>query len=81
MDLESAIYDAISRICEIPVDQIQRESRLAEIGVDSLASAEIITDVEMRVGRDLPGDVLRRLGDVTTVGDVVRLVEGAFATP
>jgi acyl carrier protein len=46
--------------------------------VDSLASAEIVTDLEIRLGRDLPVDVLRRLGSARTVGDVAAAMQGTF---
>jgi acyl carrier protein len=51
------------------------------LGVDSLASAEIITDLEIRLGRDLPGDTLRRLSTATTVGDIARALEAELAEP
>jgi acyl carrier protein len=55
-----------------------RDSDLDELGVDSLASAEIVTDLEIRLGRDLPVYVLRRLGSARTVGDFATAMQGTF---
>ena len=51
---------------------VQPESRLEDLGVDSLAVAEVIVEVEIRLGCELPIDVLRRLSYVETIGDVAR---------
>jgi hypothetical protein len=48
--------------------------------------AEIIVELEIRLGREFPVHILRRLGEVRTVGDVVaalgaELVGGPVADP
>ena len=78
MDVLAELCASISRACDIPVDRIHAESDLEELGVDSLASAEIVTDLEIRLGRDLPVDVLRRLDAARTVGDVAAAMQGSF---
>ena len=78
MDVLAELRTSISRTCDIPIGSIHPESDLDELGVDSLASAEIVTDLEIRLGRDLPDDVLRRLGSARTVGDVASAMQGTF---
>jgi acyl carrier protein len=78
MELVRALHESIGRTCDIPVDRIRDESTLEELGVDSLASAEILTDLEIRLGRDLPVDALRRFEMARTVGDVSALLAEAF---
>jgi acyl carrier protein len=78
MDVLAELRASISRTCEIPVDSVHAESDLEELGVDSLASAEIVTDLEIRLGRDHPVDVLRRLGSARTVGDVATAMQATF---
>ena len=77
LDLALALREAIARTCEVPLERVRLDSSLDELGVDSLASAEIITDLEISTGLELPMDVLRRLNDVRTVGDVLTLIERA----
>jgi acyl carrier protein len=71
MDLDAALRESIVRICGVPADQVSPDSTLEDLGIDSLTAAEIITDVEIRAGIELPIDVLRGLGRMRTVGEVV----------
>ena len=45
MDVLAELRASISRTCDVPVDSIHAESDLEELGVDSLASAEMVTDL------------------------------------
>jgi acyl carrier protein len=79
MDVPRALRESISYVCEIPVERIHDTSDLSELGFDSLASAEVITDLEIRLGQDLPVDALRRVSKARTVGDVASLLTAAFS--
>jgi len=70
IDLDVALRESIAKFCEVPVGQVGPASTLEELGIDSLTAAEIITDVEIRAGIELPMDVLRGLGRMRTVGEV-----------
>jgi acyl carrier protein len=80
MDLGLALRESIVRICGVPADQISPDATLEDLGVDSLTAAEIITDVEIRTGTELPMDVLRGLSSMRTVGEIAaHLQAGAGA--
>lgn len=80
MDLGLALRESIVRICGVPADQVSPGATLQDLGVDSLTAAEIITDVEIRTGIELPMDVLRGLSTLRTVGEVAaHLQAGAGA--
>jgi acyl carrier protein len=81
MNLDGALRESIARICGIPADQISPASTLEDLGIDSLAAAEIITDVEIRAGVDLSMDVLRGLGQLRTVGEVAAHLEAGVESP
>ena len=82
MDVDAALRESIVRICGVPADEITPASTLDDLGVDSLAAAEIITDVEIRTGIELPMDVLRGLSKMETVGEVAAHLEaGAARSP
>jgi acyl carrier protein len=70
MDLDMALRESIAKICGVPAGRVSPASTLEDLGVDSLAAAEIITDVEIRAGIELPMDVLRGLSQLRTVGEV-----------
>ena len=80
MDLGLALRESIVRICGVPADQVSPDATLQDLGVDSLTAAEVITDVEIRTGIELPMDALRSLSTLQTVGEVAaRLEAGAGA--
>ena len=81
MDLDRALRESIARICGVPADQVSPSSTLEDLGVDSLAAAEIITDVEIRTGIELPMDVLRGLGELRTVEEVAAHLEAGAGSP
>jgi acyl carrier protein len=81
VDLRNELREAISRACNVSVQSIHDDSTVEELGFDSLASAEVLTDLEIRLNRELPVDALRRLVRAKTVGEVARLLEQEFRTP
>ena len=81
MNLEVALRESIVKLCGVPADQITPDSALEDLGVDSLAAAEIITDVEIRTGIELPMDVLRGLSKMLTVGEVAAHLQAGIGRP
>src|SRR3954470_1771324 len=81
VELRTELREAISRVCAVPVALISDDSTLEELGFDSLASAEVLTDLEIRLNRELPLDALRRLVKARTVGEVGRLLEQELRAP
>jgi acyl carrier protein len=81
MDLHEALRESITRFCGVPADQVSSGSTLEELGIDSLTAAEIITDVEIRSGIELPMDVLRGLAELRTVGEVAAYLQAGTARP
>jgi acyl carrier protein len=81
MNLDVVLRESIAQICGVPADQVTSASTLEDLGVDSLAAAEIITDVEIRVGIELPMDVLRGLNGLRTVAEVAAHLEAGASGP
>ena len=77
--IESLLKDSIARVCGLDASVLSSGSQLADIGVDSLASAEVLVDLEIRLGKQLPAGTLRRLEHANTIADVAALLEDAFA--
>jgi acyl carrier protein len=76
MDLTAELARSIGRVCGVPEQSIRPDSRLDDLGVDSLAAGEVLVDVEIRLGIELPVDIVRRLGTVETVSDVAAALAG-----
>lgn len=81
MDVHALLADAIATVCDVPHERVRPEATLDELGVDSLASAEIIFEIEMSLGRELPNHLLRQIDGVRTVGDVADRLEAELAKP
>ena len=79
MDVAAELRKSIGRICDVPAEAITDESTLESLGFDSLAAAEVLTDLEIRLDKELPVDGLRRLTVARTVGDVVALLPDELA--
>ena len=81
MNLDVELRESIVRICGVPAGQVTSASTLEDLGIDSLTAAEIITDVEIRAGIELPMDVLRGLDQMRTVGEVAGHLQAGVGRP
>jgi acyl carrier protein len=79
-DLEDLVQRAISKICDVDVADVRPDASLRDLGVDSLAAAEVLVELEIALGCELPVDVLRRLDQVDTVRDIATALESSFGT-
>lgn len=75
MDLEALLRDCIVKVCDVPPDSVRADSDLDELGIDSLASAEIIFELEIKLQREFPNELLRQVNQVRTVGDIAQRLE------
>jgi acyl carrier protein len=79
VDLNDSLRRAIAKVCDLPVEEVRPETRLDELGVDSLAVAEVLVELEIELDQELPVHLLRRLDAIGTVGDVGRELEATLA--
>jgi acyl carrier protein len=79
--LASALREAVARACEVSPEQVDLATPLDDLGLDSLAAAEVITDLEITLGVEFPVDVLRQLTQAQTVGDVLDRLRDGLAVP
>ena len=77
-DMERLVQAAIIKVCGIDVARIDPTALLADIGVDSLAAAEVLVELEIQLNKQLPVDVLRRLEEVKTVRDIAAQLDAAL---
>ena len=79
--MEAQVQAAIAKVCGIDVALITPDAELTALGVDSLAAAEVLVELEIRLDRQLPVDVLRHLDTVATVHDIASALDAAFDRP
>ncbi len=81
MDSEGLLRDCIVKVCGVPPGDVQADTELDALGMDSLTSAEVIFEIEIQLGRELPNQLLRQVQQVRTVGDVARQLDAVLAGP
>jgi len=81
VDLAPMLKEAIAEVCGLDPAVLRDDARLDALGIDSLSVAEVIVDVEMRLDRELPLELLRRLDTVPTIGQLAVELERALAEP
>ena len=75
MELQASLRESIASICGVTQSEVIPTATLEELGIDSLAAAEIITGVEV------PMDVLRGLNGLRTVGEVADRLQREIDRP
>lgn len=55
-----------------PAEAITADTRIDALDADSLALAEIVIEIETRLGTDLPDDTFER---AVTVGDLAEMID------
>jgi acyl transferase domain-containing protein len=76
--LRTALIDAVSEATDRPVDQIDDDTPLTEMGIDSLAAADVLLTMERECGRSLPIDLI---ADDATITSLAALIESTANEP
>lgn len=73
LGIEGVIISELSRLANLPADQIHLESNLGtELGLDSMARVELLLLLESRLQRSIPDELIAK---IQTVGDVTETVK------
>lgn len=70
MDITERVLKIISKEIKTPVDKINLEEDIRDMGIDSLATVEIIIAIEEELGIAIPEDSVE---DLQSVQDIVSL--------
>jgi len=70
-NLKTEIIAIISEVAEVPADRISENSKMAELGVDSLDALRIVSSIEKKYRIEVDEE---QIGSVETVMDIVNLV-------
>lgn len=79
IDFEAAknqILEWVAEAIRVPVEQIDLNKPLAEIGLDSLDAVHMIATIESIIRQDLPEDVVQR---VTCLNDIFEMTRQKLA--
>ncbi len=72
--LEDEVFESIRKTCtqEMPSLTLTRESKLADLGIDSMKMIEIAYLLEKRFGIEVKQEILLQLTDINSVIEMVR---------
>lgn len=78
-DIETSVIALIASAGEIEAGQINRETELAELEIDSLVLTEIVMDIEDQHDIEIDLNTAEAWESLKTVGDIVDMVKKLVA--
>jgi len=66
------LLDWISEAIQTPIEEIDFNKPLSEIGIDSLDSVHMIATIEGIIRKELPEDVIQRVNCLNDIFDMMR---------
>lgn len=74
-DFEAAkteILEWLSDAIQVPIDEIDLDKPLTEVGLDSLDAVHMIATIESIIAQELPEDVIQRVGCLNDIFEMMR---------
>lgn len=78
-EVESKIVAILKKNMKTPSDAITRDTKLADLEIESLDLAVIVFDIEDSFGIQIPYNANEEMNDFATVGSVVDRVKAIIA--
>ena len=66
------ILDWVAGAIQVPIEQIELDKPLNEIGLDSLDAVHMVATIESIIQKELPEDVIQRVGCLNDIFDMMR---------
>lgn len=67
-----AVIEIIAREAKCSTEEVTLNTRLDDLGIDSLKAIVILSELEDRLGIEIPNEII---GSINTVGDIVTKVD------
>ena len=67
-----AVIEIIAREAKCSTEQITLNTGLDDLGIDSLKAIVILSELEDRLGIEIPNEII---GSIKTVGDIVNKID------
>lgn len=75
IDFEAAqneILEWVSQAIRVPVEAIDLNRPLAEVGIDSLDAVHMVSTIESIIQQELPEDVMKRVNTLNDIFEMMR---------
>ncbi len=70
--IRQEILEWLSETIQVPVDQIDLNKPLTDIGLDSLDAVHMIATIESTIGQELPEDIIQRVACLNDIFEMMR---------
>jgi acyl carrier protein len=70
------LQSAVVFVLEVDDRQVHPSSTLDELGVDSLTASQILIEIEIRLGREVPFELIETLDELSTLTDLAAAIDG-----
>ena len=70
--IRQEILEWLSETIQVPVDQIDLNKPLTDIGLDSLDAVHMIATIESTIGQELPEDIIQRVSCLNDIFEMMR---------
>ncbi len=70
------ILEWLAETIQIPIDEIDLDKPLSEIGLDSLDAVHMIATIESIIRKELPEDIIKR---ITCLNDIFEMMRDRMA--
>jgi acyl carrier protein len=70
--IDVTVIEIIAREAKRPAGEITLNTRLDDLGIDSLKAIVILSELEDLLGIEIPNEIL---GSINTVGDIVARID------
>jgi acyl carrier protein len=75
------VRESVAKYLEIPADSVQPDSKLADLGLDSLGALELIFELEETYNIDVPTEQAKEFTTIRGVCDGIEAIQRAASTP
>jgi len=76
---EESVRQLLATFLKLPLARLQPDTRLDELGVDSLAAVELIFEIEERFGVRVPSERAAEFHSVRAIAEGVRALQAQTA--
>lgn len=78
--IESAVVEVITRERKCAPEDVGMETRLSELGIDSLQAITILYELEERFGIEIPNELIENLETVSDIVSTINKIRQPDAT-
>jgi acyl carrier protein len=73
------LREAVAFVMEVDEGDVMAASTLDSLGIDSLTASQLLIEIEILLGREVPFEVLETIDELVTLADFAAAIDGQAA--